>query len=225
MSRSLFLYGFSEARQGSVLLYGLFTLSSLYIIVVRPYASLILLMVVTIYYTIFRIHKLLLYAALVASLPSVWMGLTGLLMAAPIETSNPWSSFLSIFLRGEVGAVLVFSFIQTLNLSELASVMGRVSRRLSFAQLLTFRVAAQLLRESSEMIAIHRLKGEKTWKTLSMLFIRGEEAVQYFTEGTILKYYQFKETEAIYSRRALILQSVMTTASTVMLLAEILNWV
>lgn len=33
---------------------------------------------------------------------------------------------------------------------------------------------------------------ERVWKTLLMLFIRGEEAMQYYIKRAILKYHQLK---------------------------------
>ena len=44
------------------------------------------------------------------------------------------------------------------------------------------------------------------WKALAMLFIRGDELIDYFTEGIFLKQYRFRP-RVLYSLKTIALQA------------------
>lgn len=206
--RSLFLYGFTDARKGSTILQLVFTALSLYIVVHSPIASVFVLSMLTAFYIAFGIANSLLYSALVSSIPATWMGLTNLLYMWISRGSASLMPFLDVFIRAEIGSIATFSLIQNINVSELCYLTYRISKGFSLAIGYFWRVASQILKESSEMLYVHGLKRERTWKTLAMLFVRGDEVIDQFTEGVYLKQFSY-DPKPIYSRKTVSAQLTM----------------
>ncbi|MDK6028981.1 hypothetical protein QPL79_06355 [Ignisphaera sp. 4213-co] len=203
--RSLFLYGFVEARKGSTAIQLAFTILSLYITIKNPVVSIPILAAISTFYIVFGIAKALAYAALVSLVPATWMGLTNLLYTLSGKGLLNPASFIDVFMRAEIGSLIVFTLIHTLNISELCYLVSKFSTATSLAIEYFWRIASQLLKESSEMLYIHGLKKEKTWKTLAMLFIRGDEIVTQFSEGVYLKQFRYAP-KPIYSRKTVLAQ-------------------
>ena len=205
--RSLFLYGLIEARKGSTLLQLLFTAMALVAVVRSEFAALCILFVVFVVYIVYGIEKYLKYSLVLALLPAIWMSLSNMLIIH-LKGGDIIRAFLSVFLRAEAGSAVVLLLLHTLNISELCFILYKLSPITSFTTALFWRLASQLIKETTEMLYIHGLKGEKTWKTLAMLFIRGEEVVQYFTEGIHLKQYSYKP-KVVYSTRVIAIQIIL----------------
>jgi hypothetical protein len=213
--RSLFLYGFIEAREGSTLLQLLFTIVAL-IVVIKSYVfAVCILLAVLIVYIVHGIGKYLKYSLALATLPALWMALSNALIAY-LRGGDVVRAIVSVFFRAESGSAIVLLFLHTLNISEARFILYKLSSMASFATTLFWRLASQFIKEASEILYIHGLKGEKTWKTLAMLFIRGEEMIQYFTEGIYLKQYNYRP-KVMYSSRAVAIQILLLSIATLLL--------
>ena len=206
--RSLFLYGFIEARKGSIAPQLIFAVSTLYIVIRNPYLSLIPFSAILGLYLVFGILNALLYSAIISSIPAMWMALTNLLYLLMAKSSLSLEAFIEIFIRAEIGAITVFSLIQTMNISELCYIVYRVSTTLSQAIEYFWRLSSQMLKETSEMLYVHALKREKIWKTLAMMFVRGDEIAEQFTEGIYLKQFSYTP-KPIYSKKTVLLETIM----------------
>ncbi|MEM0048634.1 MAG: hypothetical protein QXT53_05010 [Ignisphaera sp.] len=206
--RSLFLYGFTDARRGSTILHLVFAVLSLYIVVHSPSASIFIFSMLIAFYMVFGIGSSLLYSALVSSIPATWMGLTNLLYTWINRGIISLTPFLDVFIRAEIGSIIVFSLMQNINISELCHLSYRISKTFSLAIGYFWRISSQILKESSEMLYVHGLKGESSWKTLAMLFVRGDEIVDQFTEGVYLKQFSYMP-KPIYSRKTVLAQLLM----------------
>jgi hypothetical protein len=180
---------------------------ALVVVVRSEFAALCILFVVFIVYIVYGIEKYLKYSLVLALLPAIWMSLSNMLIIH-LKGGDIIRAFLSVFLRAEAGSAVVLLLLHTLNISELCFILYKLSPITSFTTALFWRLASQLIKETTEMLYIHGLKGEKTWKTLAMLFIRGEEVVQYFTEGVYLKQYSYKP-KVVYSTRVIAIQIIL----------------
>ena len=215
MLRSLFLYGFTDARRGSTILHLVFTVLSLYIVVHSPQTSIFILLIIVVFYVMFGIGSSLLYSALVSSIPATWMGLTNLLYIWINRGIISPTPFLDVFIRAEIGSIVIFSLMQNINVSELCYLSYRISKTFSLAIGYFWRISSQILKESSDMLYVHGLKGEGSWKTLAMLFVRGDEIVDQFAEGVYLKQFSYMP-KPIYSRKTVLVQLLMTIGVLVM---------
>ncbi len=212
LSRSLFLYGLTCLRMGSTLLALAHTLLAVYITVHSPLRGSLLAVVLAAVYAASGMPLLPAYAALVAAIPAAWMAATNL-----VFTHSPTAS-LTVFLRAEAGALHALYILHASNPSELSTLLSRLgARRAALAVQLFWRVPAQLLRESSEMLQVHSLKRVETWKSLAMVFVRGEEVSLLYGDGLILKEHTFKPRPLI-SARCVLVQAALVACDVLALL-------
>ncbi len=204
VSRSLFLYGLTELRMGSTALALAHTAIAIAITIANPLLGLIPLAIVVALYVLSSMPKQPLYAAIIAAIPAAWMGLTQLGITALRGAIDPLSA-LGVFLRAEIGALHSLYLLHATNISELAYIFSKLSSESAIAIPMIWRAMSLMLREVSEMLHIHKLKREKTWKSLAMSFVRSEEVIQLFSEGLYLKRFYFSP-RPIYSRKALAMQ-------------------
>ncbi len=207
VSRSLFLYGLTELRMGSTALALAHTAIAIAITVTNPILGLIPLAIVVALYVLSSMPKQPIYAAIIAAIPATWMGLTQLGITALRGAMDPLSA-LGVFLRAEIGALHSLYLLHATNISELAYAFSKLSRESAIAIPMIWRAMSLMLREVSEMLHVHKLKREKTWKSLAMSFVRSEEVIQLFSEGLYLKRFNFNP-RPIYSRKALAMQLVL----------------
>ena len=211
ISRSIFLYGLTCLRTGSTFLALAHTLLALYLTAKAPLAGLAATIPLLVVYAASGMPLLPLYTFAVASLPAAWMALTNLAF-----TRDPMGSML-VFLRVEAGAIHALYMLHALNPSELSTLARRAGGRGLVAQLF-WRVSSHLVREAGEMLQVHGLKGVKTWKSLAMVLVRGEELPLLYADGLILKEHMFK-ARLIARRRCLLLQSAPVVFDLLLLLA------
>lgn len=213
LSRSLFLYGLTESRMGSTMILMLFAIISILIVIKNPFLSIIPITLITIYYILYSMIKQLLYGALVVAIPSLWMSLSNVLalyiMAKPIDIFN----VLTIFIKAEVGALAILFVMHNINIFELTYISQLLSKKLTFTLILLMRVLPHFLKEAYEMIYIHKLKNEKMWKTLAMLFIRSDEITAFFTEGLYLKRNHINP-KLLYKKHTLLVQLILIIVNT-----------
>jgi len=194
---------------GSTMILVLFATISILIIINSPFLSIIPIALITIYYILYSMIKQLLYGALVSAIPSLWMSLSNVLalyiMAKPIDIFN----VLTIFIKAEVGALAILFVMHNINIFELTYISQLISKKLTFATILLMRILPHFLKEAYEMIYIHKLKNEKMWKTLAMLFIRSDEIIAFFTEGLYLKRNNINP-KLLYKKYTLLMQLILT---------------
>ncbi|HIP56621.1 MAG TPA: hypothetical protein EYH02_00910 [Ignisphaera aggregans] len=207
VSRSLFLYGLTHLRTGSTALSIAHTLIALMLTVKNPILGIPPLAGVVVLYIASSMSRQPLYAAILATIPATWMGLTHLAITALRGYADVFGA-LQVFLRAEIGALHCLYLLHSINLSELASIIARLGKEVSLAIPLFWRAVALLLREASEMIYVHRLKREKMWRSLAMMFVRCEEVTEMFSEGLYLKRYSFTP-RPIYSAKAMVYQTTL----------------
>jgi len=194
---------------GSTMILVLFATISILIIINSPFLSIIPIALITIYYILYSMIKQLLYGALVSAIPSLWMSLSNVLalyiMAKPIDIFN----VLTIFIKAEVGALAILFVMHNINIFELTYISQLLSKKLAFATILLMRILPHFLKEAYEMIYIHKLKNERVWKTLAMLFIRSDEIIAFFTEGLYLKRNNINP-KLLYKKYTLLMQLILT---------------
>ena len=202
--RALFLYGATPLRFGStvlaiahVALVALMTKEGNLLGLLVATAALVAI------YATCGMPKLPLYAAILASIPGAWMGVTTLVL----ELASPHPDLVrcvSVFARYTLLSLNALYAIHATNITELASALKRVSRSASLVPLAIARMG-MLVREVADMCDVHKLKGVKTSRTLAMALVRGEEVAELMEEGLWVKSLRF-EPRAIYSKKGLILQ-------------------
>jgi hypothetical protein len=200
------MYGLSNARKGSTLLQLVFTVVAIYGATQNVWKALLIFALTALLYRLLRIEKLLPYSLLVALIPSLWLALSNALIVF-LKNGDAVNAFVKVFIRAEVGATIAFLFIHTLNISELSYILHKVSFTASLAPHLLWRISSQLIKESEEILYAYSLKKERMWKALAMLFIRGDELIDYFTEGIFLKQYKFRP-RVLYSLKTIALQAM-----------------
>ncbi|MET1102266.1 MAG: hypothetical protein ABWW69_07320 [Pyrodictiaceae archaeon] len=209
VARSLFLYGLTRMRRGSSILavahMVLVTISLSSHSIVSSLPSLLLVMYM---YYWSRMSRQLAYASIIALVPALWMGLTHLAARWAIGSID-YAGAVGVTLRAFIGSLHAFYMLHSLNTSELAYIAARVGGPIAgVAPHLVWRTTSLMLREASEMIFLHRLKGVRAWRSLAMLIVRGEEVSQLFTEGITLKTRVFRP-QVFYDRTALMLQGIL----------------
>ncbi len=219
VSRSLFLYGCTELRLGTNIATAMHLVAT-FVLASRgaPYLALPFLAVVLCYVAT-RSYALIPYALLLASIPGVWFAVSRFIVDLALGMQCDPLSYASIYLVFVLGALNTLYVLHATNLSELCYVVTKLtkSRELGLAPYLLWRVASKIFKDVSEMLYAHRLKGVEVWKSLGMTFVWGEEVSKLFTEGLLLKAPLFR-AKAIYSRRALALQSLVLLLDTVSIL-------
>ncbi|MEM1541869.1 MAG: hypothetical protein QW101_03120 [Ignisphaera sp.] len=211
LSNALFLYGFSEARLGSTALLTAIVLATAIAVSSKPFQSLVITVLIFLYYLFFSMQKLFIYSALLTSIPSLWMAISNTLVLYLMGKTNI-ESFLEVFIRAEVFSLSMFYLFHCINIAETSYLVHKISRTASPVIPLLWRSISQILKEAQEIIYVHRLKNEKPWKTLSILFVRGDEMVEMFSEGIYLKRYSFCP-RPIYSTKALLFQLLILLTS------------
>ncbi|MEM1526950.1 MAG: hypothetical protein QW775_07420 [Ignisphaera sp.] len=202
--RSLFLYGFSLLRKGSVLLS--FThIAITYIFGLNDIRFLVLYTLpILITYYIFEMRKLLLYTLTISSIPGLWMALTQLLLDLAKGYINPFRC-IAIYARATLVTVNTMYILHTFNPTEVSILFNKVNKFAGVYPQLFFRVASFLVKEGIEIIYTHALKKESIWKTLAIIILRGEELAKGFSEGLIPKYRKYRPI-VIYSLRTIAIQ-------------------
>ncbi|MEM0372097.1 MAG: hypothetical protein QXY23_05935, partial [Ignisphaera sp.] len=80
LSNALFLYGLSEARLGSTALLTAIVLATAIAVSSKPFQSLVITVLIFLYYLFFSMQKLFIYSALLTSIPSLWMAISNTLV-------------------------------------------------------------------------------------------------------------------------------------------------
>lgn len=205
--RSLFLYGYSGLRKGTIFL------STVHLIIVITYGlkygltlAAYTAPIVILYFTL-GLHRLLIYSLTVSSIPGLWMSLTQLIIDLLKGSLNPFN-YISIYVKSTLTSVAILYVLHTLNPSELSTLLYRVRKSLGIYPQLFMRITSFLIKEGVEVIYTHSLKRENTWKTLAILMLRGDELARGFSEGLIPKYMKFKPI-LMYSTKIVLLQLII----------------
>ncbi len=182
--RSMFMYGFSWARRGSTILQLMYLIASFIVASRSPILLAPIVFMLLLYYYVSGLIMLLAYSTLLALIPSSWMALTEAIIEVFSSTITPMR-VVGVFLRAFLYAIIVFSFIHMVNLEELSFLLYKTTRRFTVAllPLITWRAISLLLKESWEIMHVHKLKGEPVWKTLALIILRAEELGDQFEEG------------------------------------------
>lgn len=207
--RSIFLYGYTWARRGSNLLLILHTGLATYIISSSPVLSLVLLAPMLLLYILSGMPRLLVYGVLLASIPSTWLSLTQLILDIAMARGLT-STSLMVFIRYELLSLHALLLLHYANLDEASYLLYKLTRKCSIAvfPLLVWRSMAQLLREASEALLAHRLKGVKVWQTLAISLLRADEVAKLIHEAHVHKT-RYCRPNPMYSRGALLFQVLM----------------
>lgn len=214
--RSLFLYGFSKLRRGSI------SLSIVHVVlaVIGGLASIELLVLYTIpiaiLYTALRMHILLLYTLTVSSIPGLWMALTQLLLDVAKGIADPYR-YLAIYARAALVSLNIMFMLHTLNPTEISKLFDKAKRFSGVYAQLFMRIASFLVKEGIEIVYTHSLKKESLWKTLAILILRGDEIAKGFSEGLIPKYRRYRST-ATYDIKTILLQLTIIIYDAILIL-------
>lgn len=214
--RSLFLYGFSKLKKGSVVL------SFIHVVLAMIHGlnkvELLALYVapIAIIYGALKIHILLVYTLAVSSIPGLWMALTQLFLDIVKGFVDPYR-YLAIYARAALVSINIMFMLHTLNPTEI-SVLFNKTKKFSgvYPQLFT-RVTSFLVKESAEVVHTHALKRESIWKTLAILTLRGDEIAKGFSEGLTPKYTRYKPV-LIYSINTILIQLTILLYDVVLIL-------
>lgn len=202
--RSLFLYGFSLLRKGSIL----FSFTHIVITFIFRLNDIRFLIIYTlpilIIYSILGMYKLLLYTLIISSVPGLWMALTQFLLDLVKGCVNPFR-FIAIYTRATLISINTMYILHTFNPTEISMLFSKVNKFAGVYPQLFVRVASFLVKESTELVYTHTLKKESIWKTLAIIVLRGEELAKGFSEGLIPKYRRYRPI-VIYSLKAITLQ-------------------
>lgn len=205
--RSVFLYGFTELRRGCTAL-GIAHVAMLLIFGLRsPVLIALYTLPIAIIYTAAGIWILLLYSLAISSIPGVWMALSQLALDLARGFADPLR-YLVIYVRASMVSINILYLLHSLNPTEISALMNRIRRLSGVYPYLFMRVSSFLLKEGSEAIYTHSLKKEKPWKTLAILFIRGDELAKGFSEGLAMKHTKFRPKPR-YSIKAVLAQVVL----------------
>uniref|UniRef100_A0A7C2V8R1 Energy-coupling factor transporter transmembrane protein EcfT n=1 Tax=Ignisphaera aggregans TaxID=334771 RepID=A0A7C2V8R1_9CREN len=214
--RSLFLYGFSYLRKGSTVL----SITHIFMVFLYGLCSLEALVLYTLptilIYSISRMHILLLYSFTISSIPGLWMSLSQLILDTAKGFADPLK-YIMIYSRVVLVSLNVMFLLHTVNPTEISFLLSKIKRVSGVYPYIFIRIMSFLIKESAEIIYSHHLKKEKAWKTLAILFIRGDELAKGFSEGLIPKYHRFKPV-LIYSLRSLLQQLLLFTYDLAILL-------
>lgn len=202
--RSLFLYGFSKLRRGSV------SLSIVHVVlaIAGGLGSVELLILYTtpiaILYTALGMHILLVYTLAVSSVPGLWMALTQLLLDLAKGIADPYRC-LAIYARATLISLNIMFALHTLNPTEISKLFDKVKRSSGVYAQLFMRIASLLIKEGIEIVHTHSLKRESLWKTLAIVILRGDEIAKGFSEGLIPKYRRYR-SKITYDMKTVSLQ-------------------
>ncbi len=221
--RSIFLYGYSELRKGTILL------SLMHLTIVLTYglkygpSLLAYTAPISILYLVLGMYGLLIYSLAVSSIPGLWMSLTQLIMDVLKGMLNPLN-YISIYVKSTLTSLAILYVLHTLNPSELSTLLYRARKSLGMYPQLFMRINSFLIKEGIEAIYTHSLKGESVWKTLAILMLRGDELTRGFSEGLMPKYMRFKPS-LIYSARTIWIQLLILGYDIILVLLITTSWI
>jgi len=211
--RALFMYGLKPIKLGSVLLTAIH-LAMLYIFLHTPRLMILPTAVLVAIYSLSGMSRALLYAYGLASVPGAWMAITQIIIDAQHGLWRP-ELYASIFLRASLGALHALYAVQTVNVLELSYLLYRLSRTGALVPLLVAR-GGVVLKELTEMIRVHGLKGEPVWKSLAIAMLRSDEMASLMEEGLWCKRFRFAP-RPMYSLRGLAMQCMLVASDLVSL--------
>lgn len=205
--RSIFLYGFSNLRKGSTAL-SVFHIIMVLIFSMRGLGLLLLYTLpIAIIYIAGEMSMLLVYSFTISSIPGLWMSLSQFILDLAKGFADPLK-YITIYARVTLTSINVLFLLHTVNLSEISVLFNKVRRFSGAYPYLFIRIMSFLIKEGVEVVHTHSLKGERSWKMLAILFIRGDELAKGFSEGLIPKYCRFRPS-LVYSLKTLSIQSLL----------------
>lgn len=214
----LFAQGFRGVRRGSLAL--AVALALLYAL--GPVGSLHVLAALIVVYAATGGLVLLGYATLISSIPAAWMAVTQLVLDAASGWQLEPLRYPSIALRSLSASLLALYLLHSVNPLEVGYAVYRATGSCTLAYAIPFiqKVVGQFLRESSEAVASHRLKGVGVWRTLALMLVRSSELITSIEEGVSLRLSRCSPRLA-YSGRVLAAQALgLAVAATLAFLAS-----
>ncbi len=181
---ALFLGGYAGVRRGS--LAPAAAMAALYAAGAPPEAVLAGLLAT---YAAAGSLTLLAYASALASVPAAWMSLTQLAYDAAVSGALEPGRYAAIALRSLAASLLALYILHSLNPLELGYAVRRLtgSCAAAYAAPFALRVVGHVLREASEAVAAHTLRGVRPWVTLALLLLRAEEVSRSLEEAIALR--------------------------------------
>jgi len=217
--RALFMYGLKPLRMGSTIVLAAH-LALVYTLLRSPQLMALPTAVLVTVYALCGMTRALAYAYGLASIPGAWMAVTQIFIDMQRGLWRPWL-YTSIFLRASLGALHALYAIQTINVIELSYLLFKVSRTGALMPLLVAR-GGVVLKELTEMLAVHGLKGEPVWKSLAIAMLRSDEMAGLMEEGLWCKRFRFVP-RPMYSVKGLAMQISIVVSDVVSLV--LFGWI
>lgn len=217
--RSLFLHDYRNMRMGSIALAAVHT-ALVMAMLGTPYKALLAVAAQLAVVAASGMPGLAVYPPMLASIPAAWMGITQALFDALTGAPLDPVRYMEIASRSFSASLAILFLLQTANLSEASHAIWALTRSCTAAAapLLVYRSIASMLSEAHDTIAVHRLKGVPTWRSLSILLLRGGEVSRLLEEG-IWGRLGTCRPRPVYSLQGLSLQLVVISADAAIYIA------
>ncbi|PUA33574.1 MAG: hypothetical protein B7O98_03920 [Zestosphaera tikiterensis] len=176
--RSLFIYGDMESRHVPVILNLTLLLTQVVLVNLSAVGSLIALFSTLLTYVFRGASKVLKYASILASIPTIWYFITSLPFTLSVVKS------LAITVNVFTLSLATLAFLYFINPIELAYLMNRLKlKEVSLYPVLTWKAVPHILKDLKTALTIASMKNVELWRGLAITVVTVEEYSQFYEEA------------------------------------------